>query len=76
MSLNKKEEPFIFQKPVCENKEKLYTISKNSYECPKHGIITNHITSTIEGIKGTWCLICIIEKLDDLGVSRLTKIKS
>lgn len=46
------------------------TISNPKYRCPKHGLIENVITSSVEGHKGCWCQICWLESLDTTGVMR------
>ena len=33
--------------------------------CPKHGTHPHTITSTITGHRGTWCMICALEKLGE-----------
>jgi hypothetical protein len=31
--------------------------------CPKHGTHENHISSTIKGCEGHWCMMCFLESL-------------
>lgn len=43
--------------------------------CPVHGEIFDHtIVSTIPQRMGRWCLICCLETLDTMGVSRITEV--
>lgn len=51
-------------------------ISVSMYECPKHGKTNEIIQSTIQGHRGSWCMLCVLEKLDELGVNRVTRVVS
>lgn len=48
---------------------------KTQYECPKHGEHEIFLQSKIINKEGVWCNICILEKLDELGINRMTEIK-
>ena len=40
--------------------------------CPAHGDVgSGTIVSTIVGHEGTWCLLCVIEGLEKLGLQKL-----
>lgn len=50
-------------------------ISRVAYKCEKHGDVERHIfTSHIPGHEGSWCLKCVVEKFDELGINRVEKI--
>lgn len=49
-------------------------INVQMYECPKHGKTDQVIKSTVEGYRGTWCMLCMLEKFDELGIQRVTKV--
>lgn len=51
------------------------TLGMPRYICPKHGEMEgNNVTSGIVGYEGVWCMVCMIEKLDELGVNRMTEV--
>jgi hypothetical protein len=52
-----------------------FVYEKTQYECPKHGEHENFLQSKIMNKEGVWCNICVLEKLDELGINRMTKIK-
>ena len=43
--------------------------------CPKHGETIEMISSNVKDHEGKWCMLCVLEKLDELGVNRLEEIK-
>jgi hypothetical protein len=56
-------------------KEGQFKINIPQYECPKHGINNEGFFSSIPGFEGAWCTKCALEKLDELGVSRMKKVE-
>jgi hypothetical protein len=49
-------------------------LTQVDYHCPVHGNIGRQIVqSNIQGAAGTWCMVCIVEKLDELGVRRTSR---
>ena len=54
---------------------KLIAQPKPLYHCPVCGDHDAHLTSSIEGAEGVWCLRCLIKKLDEYGIPRLEKLK-
>lgn len=42
------------------------------FQCPVHGNVGRQIIhSNIAGAEGVWCMVCIVDKFDDLGVQRV-----
>ncbi len=63
-------------KELPENAEAVIFVNqKTQYECPKHGEHEDFLQSNIMNKEGVWCNICVLEKLDELGINRMTKIK-
>ena len=44
------------------------------YRCEKHGTVENVIVSSIGPAATYWCMLCALEKLDELGVCRAQKL--
>jgi hypothetical protein len=64
------EDDVIYGTPAQE-----YTFAAVEFNCPVHGNVGQHFfTSTIPGHEGVFCLKCMVEKLEVLGVSRVTRI--
>lgn len=42
------------------------------FQCPVHGNVGRQIIhSNIAGAEGIWCMVCIVDKFDELGVQRV-----
>ena len=52
-----------------------FTINNPKYLCPIHGVTEHDFTSSIPGNEGIWCLRCLVEAFDRIGVQRITKIE-
>jgi hypothetical protein len=48
---------------------------RTTFICSVHGDINKHtINSNIPGYEGHWCMMCCLDKLDELGVQRAQKV--
>lgn len=60
---------------IQSNGTQLGFISQPKYECPVHGVTEHVINVTIESHKADYCMLCAFEKMEELGVSKVTICK-
>lgn len=52
-------------------------VSQTEFVCAVHGPVGPHyVTSSIPGHRTNLCLICVLEKLKEIGVCELTTVQS